>query len=127
MHTLENRKRRKKMNRDPVIVSAVRTAIGKQGGTLATVPGHVFGAEVIKEAVKGADIAPGMLDDGSMGSVSSVGRDIAGLRVLETGLYINIAGLTVVPPCGSGLSAVALAVRGSSAGEGGVYIAGGRA
>lgn len=35
------------MNRDAVIVSAVRTAIGKQGGELASVPAHVFGAEVM--------------------------------------------------------------------------------
>ena len=39
------------MGKEAVIVSAVRTAIGRQGGALASVPPHVFGAEVIKEAV----------------------------------------------------------------------------
>ncbi len=46
------------MNREAVIVSAVRTAIGKQGGALASVPAHVFGAEVMKEALKRANVEP---------------------------------------------------------------------
>lgn len=39
------------MKRDAVIVSAVRTAIGKQGGTLASIPAHYYGGEVIKEGL----------------------------------------------------------------------------
>lgn len=113
------------MNRDPVIVSAVRTAIGKQGGALATVPGHVFGAEVIKEAVKRAKIKPDMIDDIIMGNVLSGGGNIARFAALETDLSINIPGLTVDRQCGSGLNAIALAAQAIRAGEGDVYIAGG--
>jgi acetyl-CoA C-acetyltransferase len=46
------------MKRDAVIVSVVRTAIGRQSGALATIPAHELGAEVIKEAVKRANIDP---------------------------------------------------------------------
>jgi acetyl-CoA C-acetyltransferase len=44
------------MVREAVIVSAVRTAIGRQGGALASVPAHIFGAEVIKEALHRANV-----------------------------------------------------------------------
>lgn len=113
------------MNKDPVIVSAIRTAIGRQGGALASVPGHVFGAEVIKEAVKRANIEPDMIDDVIMGNVLSGGGNIARLTALETGLSVNLPGLTVDRQCGSGLNAIALAAQAIKSGEGDVYIAGG--
>lgn len=113
------------MNSDPVIVSAVRTAIGRQGGTLATVPAHVFGAEVIKEAVKRAKIKPEMVEDVIFGNVLSGGGNIARLTALQTGLSLSLPGLTVDRQCGSGLNAVALAAQAIRAGEGDVYIAGG--
>jgi acetyl-CoA C-acetyltransferase len=62
------------MKRDAVIVSAVRTAIARQGGALVTVPAHMFGAEVIKEAMRRANISPEMVDDVIMGNVLSGGR-----------------------------------------------------
>lgn len=77
------------MNRDAVIVSAVRTAIGKQGGALASVPAHAFGAEVMKEAIKRANVEPLMIDDVIMGNVLSGGGNIlkvngAGNRPLDS-------------------------------------------
>jgi acetyl-CoA C-acetyltransferase len=113
------------MSRDAVIVSAVRTAIARQGQSLATVPAHVFGAEVIKEAVKRANIAPEQVDDVIFGNVLSGGGNIARLTALQTGLSINIPGLTVDRQCGSGINAVALAAQAIRAGEGDIYIAGG--
>lgn len=113
------------MSRDAVIVSAVRTAIARQGQSLATVPAHVFGAEVIKEAVKRANIAPEQVDDVIFGDVLSGGGNIARLTALQTGLSINIPGLTVDRQCGSGINAVALAAQAIRAGEGDIYIAGG--
>ncbi|MED1673018.1 thiolase family protein [Pallidibacillus thermolactis] len=113
------------MSRDAVIVSAVRTAIARQGQSLATVPAHVFGAVVIKEAVKRANIAPEQVDDVIFGNVLSGGGNIARLTALQTGLSINIPGLTVDRQCGSGINAVALAAQAIRAGEGDIYIAGG--
>jgi acetyl-CoA C-acetyltransferase len=113
------------MNRDAVIVSAVRTAIGKQGGALASVPAHEFGAEVMKEALKRAKVEPQMIDDVIMGNVLSGGGNIARLTALETGLSIHLPGLTVDRQCGSGINAVNLAAQAIRAGEGDIYIAGG--
>ncbi|MFJ7677888.1 thiolase family protein [Peribacillus sp. NPDC097198] len=113
------------MNREAVIVSAVRTAIGKRGGALATVPAHVFGAEVVKEALKRANVAPEMVDDVIMGNVLSGGGNIARLTALQTGLSMQLPGLTVDRQCGSGINAVNLAAQAIWAGDGDVYIAGG--
>lgn len=61
------------MKRDAVIVSAVRTAIGRQGGALSSLPAHVFGAEVIKAAVDRAGIDTAVIDDVIMGNVLAGG------------------------------------------------------
>ncbi|MEH7438374.1 thiolase family protein [Neobacillus drentensis] len=113
------------MKRDAVIVAAVRTAIGRQGGALASVPAHVLGAEVIKEAVKRAKIQPEMIDDVIFGNVLSGGGNIARLTALQTGLSLDLPGLTVDRQCGSGINAINLAAQAIRAGDGDVYIAGG--
>ncbi|MBM7649051.1 acetyl-CoA C-acetyltransferase [Bacillus ectoiniformans] len=113
------------MKRDAVIVSAVRTAIGKQGGSLASVPAHVFGAEVIKEAIKRAKVNPEQIDDVIMGNVLSGGGNIARLTALQTGLSIGLTGLTVDRQCGSGINTVMLAAQAIQSGTGAIYIAGG--
>jgi acetyl-CoA C-acetyltransferase len=113
------------MKRDAVIVSAVRTAIGRQGGALAGVPAHVLGAEVIKEAVKRANIQPEMIDDVIFGNVLSGGGNIARLTALQTGLSIEIPGITIDRQCGSGINAVNLAAQAIKAGDGDIYVAGG--
>lgn len=113
------------MKRDAVIVSAVRTAIGRQGGALAGVPAHVLGAEVIKEAVKRANIKPEMIEDVIIGNVLSGGGNIARLTALQTGLSIDLPGVTVDRQCGSGINAINLAAQAIRAGDGDVYIAGG--
>ncbi|MEH7073176.1 thiolase family protein [Neobacillus drentensis] len=113
------------MKRDAVIVSAVRTAIGRQGGALAGVPAHILGAEVIKEAVKRAYINPEIIDDVIFGNVLSGGGNIARLTALQTGLSMDLPGLTVDRQCGSGINAINLAAQAIRAGDGDVYIAGG--
>nr|WP_263327507.1 thiolase family protein [Neobacillus sp. Marseille-Q6967] len=113
------------MKRDAVIVSAVRTAIGRQGSALASVPAHVLGAEVIKEAVKRVNLDPELIDDVIFGNVLSGGGNIARLTALQTGLSINIPGLTVDRQCGSGINAINLAAQAIRAGDGDIYIAGG--
>lgn len=113
------------MVREAVIVSAVRTAIGRQGGALASVPPHVFGAEVIKEALRRANITADMVDDVILGNVLSGGGNIARLTALQTGLSTELPGLTVDRQCGSGINAINLAAQAIWAGDGDVYIAGG--
>ncbi|USK86674.1 thiolase family protein [Peribacillus asahii] len=113
------------MKRDAVIVSAVRTAIGRQGSALATVPAHVFGAEVIKEAIKRANITPDMIEDVIFGNVLSGGGNIARLTALQAGLSLELPGITVDRQCGSGLNAINLAAQAIRAGDGDIYIAGG--
>ncbi|MEJ8765521.1 thiolase family protein [Oceanobacillus sp. HCA-5259] len=113
------------MEREAVIVSAVRTPIARQGGALATVPGHVYGAEVMKEAIKRANIEPERIDDVILGNVLSGGGNIARLTALQTGLSVNLPGLTIDRQCGSGINAVALAAQAIQSGAGDVYIAGG--
>lgn len=113
------------MTREAVIVSAVRTAIGRHGGTFANIDAHVFGAEVIKEAVRRAKITPDMIDDVIFGNVLSGGGNIARLTALQTDLAIEIPGLTIDRQCGSGINAIALAAQAIVAGAGDVYIAGG--
>ena len=113
------------MKRDAVIVSAVRTAIGRQGSALASVPAHILGAEAIKEAVKRANINPEIIDDVIFGNVLSGGGNIARLTALQTGLSITLPGLTVDRQCGSGINAINLAAQAIRAGDGDVYIAGG--
>lgn len=113
------------MNRDAVIVSAVRTAIGRMGGALASVPAHVFGAEVIKEAIRRANIQPEMVEDVIMGNVISGGGNIARLTALQTELSLELPGLTIDRQCGSGINAVNLAAQAIMSGAGDVYVAGG--
>jgi len=113
------------MKRDAVIVSAVRTPIARQGGALASVPAHVFGAEVMKEAIKRATVNPEAIDDVIFGNVLSGGGNIARLTALQTGLSTELPGLTVDRQCGSGINAINLAAQAIKAGEGDIYVAGG--
>ncbi|MBU8905641.1 thiolase family protein [Desertibacillus haloalkaliphilus] len=112
-------------NREAVVVSAVRTAIARQGGALAHVKAHEFGAAVIKEAVNRVELDAEQVDDVIFGNVLSGGGNIARLTALQTGLSLNLPGLTVDRQCGSGINAIALAAQAIRAGDGDVFIAGG--
>src|SRR4051794_9574688 len=105
------------MEKEAVIVSCVRTAIGKQGGALASMPAHLYGAEVIKEAIKRANITADMVEDCIMGNVLSGGGNIARLTALQTHLSLELPGLTVDRQCGSGINAVTLAAQAIRAGD----------
>src|SRR5690625_25319 len=113
------------MKRDAVIVSTVRTAIARLGGALSSFRAHVFGSEVIKEAIKRAKINPEAIDDVIFGNVLSGGGNIARLTALQTELSTELPGLTVDRQCGSGINAINLAAQAIKAGEGDIYVAGG--
>jgi acetyl-CoA C-acetyltransferase len=113
------------MKRDAVIVAAVRTAIARSGGALAGIPAHYYGAEVIKEALRRANVKPEMIDDVILGNVLSGGGNIARLSALKTGQSLNIPGLTIDRQCGSGINAINLAAQAILSGNGDIFIAGG--
>lgn len=110
---------------EAVIVSAVRTAIGREGGALKNLPPSQLGAAVIREAVRRAGIDSAQIDDVIMGNCFSGGGNVARLAALEAGLPVDIPGFTIDRQCGSGMNAVNLAAQAIMAGSGEVYVAGG--
>lgn len=83
------------MAREAVIVSAVRTAIGRFGGALGRIPPQDYGAAVIKEALRRVDLDPREIDDVIFGNCLNAGGNIARLCALQAGLPVEIPGLTV--------------------------------
>jgi len=113
--------------RQPVIISAARTAIGKFQGALASLSAVELGACVVREAVKRAGIEPAQVDEIIMGNVVSagLGQNPARQAGLRGGLSPNVAAMTINKVCGSGLKAVALAAQGVQAGYAEIVVAGG--
>lgn len=111
-----------------VIVSAVRTAIGKFGGALARVPAPELGATVIKEAMARARIEPGAVEGVILGQVLSAGsgQNPARQSTIKAGLPIETPAMTINVVCGSGLKSVMLAAQAIATGEAEVMIAGGQ-
>ncbi|MFN7757850.1 MAG: acetyl-CoA C-acetyltransferase [Betaproteobacteria bacterium] len=111
-----------------VIVSAVRTAIGKFGGALAKVPAPELGATVIKEAIACARIEPGAVEGVILGQVLSAGsgQNPARQSTIKAGLPIETPAMTINVVCGSGLKSVMLAAQAIATGEAEVMIAGGQ-
>ncbi|MBC2721532.1 thiolase family protein [Desulfosporosinus sp.] len=110
---------------EAVIVSAVRTPIGRAGGTLGRISPEIYGAEVIKEVIKRIDLDPNEIEDVFFGNCLNAGGNIGRLSVLQAGLPVDISAVTIDRQCGSGLNAVNLAAQAVMAGMGDVFIAGG--
>lgn len=114
--------------KDVVIVSAVRTPIGKLGGALSSVRPDDMAALVVGEAVKRANVDPGEIEEVYLGCANQAGednRDIARMAVLLAELPRHVGGVTLNRLCASGLTAVNQAARAIRCGEGAVYVAGG--
>src|SRR6266446_1674910 len=111
----------------PVILSAVRTPIGRYLGGLAPLPAPRLGALVIREAVRRAGVDPGVVDEVIMGNVlqGGVGQAPARQAAIRAGLPGTIPSLTVNKVCGSGLKAVMLAAQSIKAGDAQCVVAGG--
>ncbi len=111
----------------PVILSAVRTPIGKFQGGLASFSATDLGAKVVAEAVRRAGIEPQSVDEIIMGNVVSagLGQNPARQAGLRGGLHPRVAAMTVNKVCGSGLKAVGLAAQGIQLGEIDTAVAGG--
>ncbi len=115
------------MAREIVLAGAVRTAIGKMGGTLAGVPAAELGAIVIKEALNRAGVKPEQVDEVLMGCVlqGSLGQNVARQAAIGAGLPNEVPALTLNNVCGSGLKCVNLAAAMIQAGEADIVVAGG--
>lgn len=110
-----------------VIVSAVRTPIGKFQGSLQTYTAPKLGALVVCEAVKRAKVDPAKVDECIMGCVlqAGVGQAPARQVAIFAGLPVHVGALTVNQVCGSGLRAVALAAQAIQTGDADIIVAGG--
>jgi acetyl-CoA C-acetyltransferase len=113
---------------DIVIVSAVRTAVGKFGGSLAKIPAPELGALVIKEALARAKVDPSQVSEVIMGQVLAAGsgQNPARQALLKAGLPKEVPGLTINAVCGSGLKAVMLAAQAIAWGDAEIVVAGGQ-
>jgi len=113
--------------KDIVIISAVRTAVGKFQGTLKPLSATQLGAIAVRAAVERAGLSPEQVDEVIMGNVVSagLGQNPARQAALNGGLPDHVAALTINKVCGSGLKAVMLADQAIRVGDIDVAVAGG--
>src|ERR1700675_476284 len=111
----------------PVILSAVRTPMGKFMGGLAPLTATELGAKVVAESVRRAGVEPKQVDEAILGNVvqAGLGENPARQALLRGGLDPRVAAMTINKVCGSGLKAVALAAQGVALGESEIVVAGG--
>ena len=113
---------------DIVIVSAVRTAVGKFGGSLAKVPAVDLGATVIKEALQRANVPLDQVGEVIMGQVltAGAGQNPARQAMMKAGVAKETPAWTINAVCGSGLKAVMLAAQAVTTGDSDIVVAGGQ-
>ena len=114
--------------REPWVVAAVRTPIGRYGGALAAVRPDDLAAAAIKAVVEQSGIDPATIEDVILGCANQAGednRDVARMALLLAGLPVEVGGVTVNRLCGSGLQAVNSAAHAIAVGDGDVFIGGG--
>ncbi len=112
----------------PVILSAVRTPVGRYGGALAEVRPDDLAAAAIGAAVERAGVEQGEIEDVYFGAANQAGEDnrnVARMAALLAGLPDSVAGVTLNRLCASGLSAVVSACHAVAAGDGELFVAGG--
>ena len=112
---------------DVVIVSAVRTPVGKFQGSLADMTAPQLGSIAVREAVKRAGVDPASVSECIMGNVvgAGLGQNPARQAALGGGLPSAVAAMTINKVCGSGLKAVALGQQAIQTGNSEIVVAGG--
>jgi len=112
---------------DVVIISGVRTPIGKFQGSLSELSAPKLGAIVVREAVKRANVDRASVDECIMGNVvqAGLGQNPARQAALGGGLPPTVGAMTVNKVCGSGLKSVALAAQAIQTGNSNIVVAGG--
>jgi 3-oxoadipyl-CoA thiolase len=111
-----------------VVISALRTPVGRYGGVLSDVRPDDLAALVIREAVSRAGVDAGEVEEVYLGCANQAGEDnrnVARMAALLAGLPDTVAGMTVNRLCASGLSAIVAACHSIAAGEGDLFVAGG--
>jgi len=113
--------------KDAVIISAVRTPVGKFLGALKSFSATDLGAIAVRESVKRAGIKPEDVDEVIMGCViqAGLGQNPARQAALRGGLLPSVSAVTVNKVCGSGLKAVMMAAQGIQLGDAEIVVAGG--
>ena len=112
----------------PVILSAVRTPVGRYGGGLSGVRPDDLAAIAVRAAVDRAGVPAEQIEDVWLGCANQAGEDnrnVARMAVLLAGLPESVAGVTVNRLCASGLAAVVGACHAVIAGDGDLFVAGG--
>ena len=111
-----------------VVLSGVRTPVGRRGGALSGHRPDDLAAIVIAEAVKRAGVPPDEIEDVYFGAANQAGEDnrnVARMASLLAGLPESVPGVTVNRLCASGLSAIVSASHAVAVGEGDLFVAGG--
>ena len=114
--------------REPVIISAVRTAVGRFGGTLRAVTDRMLGALVIREAIARAGIHPGQVEELVFSQQYRTGElppNMARPIAVDAGIPIEVPEYTVAKACGGSLKTVFLAAQAIKAGDVDLIVAGG--
>ncbi|HSY32596.1 MAG TPA: acetyl-CoA C-acetyltransferase [Verrucomicrobiae bacterium] len=111
----------------PVILSAVRTPVGKFQGGLSSFSAVDLGSKAVAEAVRRAELDAKQIDEAILGNVvqAGLGQNPARQAALKGGLDPRVAAMTINKVCGSGLKAVALAAQAVQLGESEIVVAGG--
>lgn len=112
---------------EPVILSAVRTPIGKFLGSLSSLSAPRMGALVVAEAIRRAGVSPDAVDEVIMGNVlaAGLGQNPARQAALFGGLPPRVGAVTINKVCGSGLKAVMMAAQAVRLGDEEIVVAGG--
>src|SRR5512136_2587433 len=113
--------------REPVIVSAVRTPIGRFLGMLSSLPAHTLGGLAIKAAMDRVQLDPALIDEVILGQVvqAGVGQAPARQALIKGGVPPEVGALTINKVCGSGLKAAMLGAQAIKAGDADIILAGG--
>jgi acetyl-CoA C-acetyltransferase len=115
------------MHEEAVLVSGVRTAVGKFGRAYKDVPAVRLGAIVVEEAIRRAGLRMGDVEEVIIGNVVSagLGQNPARQAAIYAGIPPETGSFTVNKVCGSGLKAVMLAAQAIKAGDADIIVAGG--
>lgn len=110
-----------------VILSAVRTPIGRYKGKLSTLSAVELGAIAVKEAVKRAELAPDQVEQVFMGNVLQAGngQNVARQSAVKAGIPYEVPATTINEVCGSGMKSIIFAMQQILLGEAQVVVAGG--
>ena len=115
-------------DRDPVVLGALRSPVGRHGGALSSIRPDDLLARVIEALLERTGVPPGRVEDVIAGCTNQAGEDnrnVARMSGLLAGLPVEVAGQTINRLCGSGLQAIVSAGHAIRSGEGDLFIAGG--